>query len=117
MNQQKIEDLFKDLKGLLDGIIKPRRIVGTGYTYPKSVASAWLRKEIHNLESPTCKVDHVCVTSSGKAYRTETMAMKSEVYQNLVKGTFKTITNSIVNDYGVMTAPGSDGYMIYVCLN
>ena len=36
---------------LLTGTLAPRQIVGTGYKYPKSVASAWLRKEIHNKQS------------------------------------------------------------------
>ncbi|WP_282109337.1 hypothetical protein [Shewanella algicola] len=116
MNNQKIEEYFAYLKALLDAKITPSAIVGKGYVYPKSVASAWLRKEIHNMENPTVKVDHVSVTTSGKAFGSESKAMKSSVYKSLQAGQFKAINNATVVDFGVMTAPGGDGFMIYACL-
>lgn len=113
----KVENHLADLKGLLIGTVKPRHIVGTGYKSPKSVASAWLRKEIYNIENPNDSVDFIGVTTSGKAYQTEQQAINSKVYQSLINQEFKSINNSVVTDFGVMLSRFGDGYEIYACLN
>jgi len=106
---------YESLSGLLSGTVKPSRVVGRGYKNPKSVASAWLRKEIHNLENLTAKVDKVVVTSSGKAFSSDTRAMMSKCYRSLVDGSYGVRDKVIITDYGVMPAPGGDGKMVYIC--
>jgi hypothetical protein len=113
---EKVENHLINLKGLIAGTIKPSRIVGAGYVNPKSVASAWLRKEIHNIENPNSMVDYVGVMSNGKAYQSEVKAMKSKAYQALLGGVFKTTNKSFVTDYGVMPSRLGDGYEVYACL-
>ncbi|MBW0298864.1 hypothetical protein B4P00_22120 [Shewanella xiamenensis] len=115
--QSKIETHLADLKGLLEGTVKPRTIIGTGYNNPKSAASAWLRMQLHNIENPNSKIHYVCVTSSGKAYESESKAMKSKAYQTLVGGTFNAINNASVKDFGVIPSRFGDGYEVYACLS
>lgn len=102
------------LHNLLAGKITPRSVVGTGYVNAKQVASECIRKQIHNIENPSQKVVDVYVSSSGAAYKSELLAMKSKVYQSILNNTFKAINNFVITDYGVMPAPGGDGYMMYV---
>ncbi|MAI66117.1 MAG: hypothetical protein CL600_14840 [Alteromonas sp.] len=106
------------LTQLLTGELKPRQIIGTGYKYPKSVASAWLRKEIHNEQNPSQSVSDLFVQTNGAPFTSEKKAKCSKMYQQLVKGSFELITrNLIVSDYGVMPAPTSgidEGYCIYI---
>jgi hypothetical protein len=117
MNNQKIEEYSAYLNDLLAGNITASAIVGKGYVNPKSVASAWLRMNIHNMTNPKSVVEYVSVTKSGKAFATENNAMMSSVYKTLQAGQFKAINNAEVVDFGVMVAPGGDGFMIYACLN
>ena len=107
--------LQSDLNGLMNGMVKPSTIVGRGYKNPKQVAAQWLRSEMHNEENPRCKVSQVHVASSGKGFSSESAAMKSKPYKNLLSGDYKLINNATVTDYGVMPTPDNDsGYMIYV---
>ncbi len=115
--QSKIDAYLTDLKGLLTGTVKPRTIVGTGYNNPKSVASAWLRRELHNIENPNSEIQYVGVTSNGKAYQSESKAMKSKAYQSLVSGTFRTMNNAVVKDFGVIPSRYGDGYEVYACFS
>jgi hypothetical protein len=110
----KINEHLTSLKQLLSGEIRPKSIVGSGYVYPKAVASEWLRKEVHNLENPNTKVAEVYVSTSGKAFKSEALAMKSKAYQAILNNTYHAINNVVIRDYGVMPAPGADGYMVYV---
>lgn len=110
--------LQTQLTQVLNGTLRPSCIIGTGYKSPKGVASAWLRKEIHNRQNHNRRVDDVYVQVNGKPFATEAKAMQSKAYQQLVKGEFKLITDGlIVGEYGVMTAPGNDptpGYCVYI---
>ena len=54
-----VTDYQRDLCQLFNGSITPREVVGTGYRYPKQVASQWLRKQMHNIENPNAKIDAV----------------------------------------------------------
>lgn len=103
------------LTQLMAGAIKPSSVVGRGYKYPKSVASSWIRTQIHNQENPNSKISDCYVTTSGKPFPTESKAMASEGYKLLVAGKFKLISDRFyVKDYGVMPAPGGDGgYVVY----
>ncbi|WP_447018474.1 hypothetical protein [Shewanella algae] len=104
------------LNQLLNRQISPATVVGRGYKNPRLTASAWIRQQWHNLENPNNRVDFVGVTSTGKAYVSEAKAIRSKDHQALVEGTFKLISDcSTVVDYGVMPAPGGDGYMVYAC--
>ena len=80
--------LQTQLTQVLNGTLRPSCIVGTGYKSSRGVASAWLRKEIHNKQNPNCRVDDVYVQVNGKPFATEAKAMQSKAYQQLVKGEF-----------------------------
>jgi hypothetical protein len=103
------------LIGLMAGTLAPSTIVGAGFRNPRSVASAWLRKQWHNENNPGWKIDHVSVASDGSSYKSVSTAKNSKTYKSLVDGSFSTICNSVVTKYGVLPAPGDNGYMIFVC--
>lgn len=107
-----------ELLQLLKGELKPSDVVGKGYKYPKSVASAWLRTEIHNLSNPNNKVSDIYVQTNGKPYASEERAKQSEAYLQLEKGTFRLLSdNYVVSEFGVLPASqdGSEkGYCIYI---
>jgi len=104
-----------NLKKLLDGSLKPSKVIGTGYKNAKATASAWLRKELHNMQNPNVKVDEVFVAPNGKGFESESHAMRTTRYRALINGNYGTADDKIVTDYGVMPAIGGDGYMAYVC--
>ncbi len=111
----RLTELQSDLNGLMNGSVKPSKIVGRGYKNPKQVAAQWLRSEMHNESNPSCKVSQVHVSSSGKGFSSESTAIKSKTYKSLLSGEYKLINNATVTDYGVMPTPDNDaGYMIYV---
>lgn len=112
----KVDKYLMDLNRLLAGTVMASHIIGKGYCNPISVASAWLRMQIHNLENPNSNIHYIGVTSNGKAYKTVNSAMKSKAYQSLVDGTFKVLNNSNVVDYGVIASRYGDGYEVYACL-
>lgn len=112
-----IEEHKNTISNVINGTVKPSQIVGTGYKYPKRVASGWLRKQIHNIENPNSLISEIFVTTSGKAFLSEVKAMASTTYQQLANNCFRTINNSRVVDYGVMPATIGDGYEIYVELS
>jgi hypothetical protein len=94
------------LTQLLTGTLNPRQVIGTGYKYPKSVASGWLRKEIHTEQNPSQSVSDLFVQTNGAPFTSEKKAKSSNVYQQLVKGSFQLITSNLIFcDYGVMPAP------------
>jgi hypothetical protein len=111
-----IAKLEADLSGLLAGTVRPSTIIGAGSSHPKSVASAWLRKEIHNIENPSSTVQYIGVSVSGIAHTSKVRAMKSKAYQALLDGTFEAINNQVVTGYGVMSSQHGDGFEVYVCL-
>tara|TARA_Y100001970_G_scaffold294258_1_gene449301 strand:- start:1397 stop:1777 length:381 start_codon:yes stop_codon:yes gene_type:complete len=115
-----VTDYQRDLCQLFNGSITPREVVGTGYRYPKQVASQWLRKQMHNIENPNAKIDELIVQTNGKPFASETKAMQSTTYQQLINGQFKLISDgAFVADYGVMPAPGVEvttGYCIYIVI-
>ena len=107
----------QDLSNLLAGKIKPAKIIGRGgYKYPKSAASAWLLKQIHNKENPNSKISDCFVMTNGKPFPTESKAMQSDSYQSLLAGKFGLMSDrAYVSDYGVMASPcGNGGYVGYV---
>jgi hypothetical protein len=102
---------------LIIGKITPSSIVGRGgYKYPKSVASSWLLKQIHNFENPNCKLSECFVMTSGKPFPSEAKAMQSTHFQSLLSGTFQLLADrAYVSDYGVMPSPcGNGGYIAYI---
>ncbi|GGZ77682.1 hypothetical protein [Paraglaciecola chathamensis] len=108
------QSLTLDLAALLNKQITPRSIIGTGYKNPRSVASAWLRKEMHNLTNPNCKISQVHVKADGHAFESELKAKRCKPYKALATGTYQTINNRAVLDYGVMPSPCGGGYLVYV---
>lgn len=112
-----VEIHMQDLKDLLCGKVKPSAIVGKGYKNPKSVASAWLRKEMHNAVNNQSSVQYIGVASNGNAFKTEAKAMQSKAYKSLVDGKFQTFNDARVRDYGVMPSMLGDGYEVYACLS
>ena len=82
-----VQEYKQDHINLMAGIIKPSKIVGRGYKSPKSVASAWLLKEIHNAENPKSKVSELLVMTNGKPFGSEAKAMASKAYKALIDGT------------------------------
>jgi hypothetical protein len=99
---------------LLNGQITPRSVVGRGYKNARQVASGWIRMQLHNLQNPKMAVSQIHVSSSGTAYRSESLAMKSRVYRELIENTYQTINGARVVDFGVMPSAFGDGYEIYV---
>ena len=75
---------------------------------------------MHNLENPNAKIDELIVQTNGKPFASETKAMQSTTYQQLINGQFKLISDgAFVSDYGVMPAPGVEvttGYCIYIVI-
>jgi hypothetical protein len=110
-----VQEYKQDHINLLSGIIKPSKIVGRGYKSPKSVASAWLLKQIHNAENPQSKVSGLMVMTNGKPFSSEAKAMASKGYKALIDGTIQLLAdNTYVSDYGVMPSPCcSGGYVGY----
>ncbi|MFT5715963.1 MAG: hypothetical protein ACI9T7_000136 [Oleiphilaceae bacterium] len=107
----------QNFSDLMASKITPASIVGRGgYKYPKSVASSWLLKQIHNNENPNCKVSECFVMTSGKPFPSEVKAMQSTQYQSLLSGTPQLLADrAYVSDYGVMPSPcGNGGYIVYV---
>mgnify|MGYP003625406857 CR=1 FL=1 len=107
--------LTLDLAALLNKQITPLSIIGTGYKNPRSVASAWLRKEMHNLKNPNFKVSQVHVKADGHAFESELKAKRSKPYKELVAGTYQTVNNRAVADYGVMPSPCGGTW--FMCCN
>lgn len=103
---------------LLTGTLAPRQIVGTGYKYPKSVASAWLRKEIHNKQNPFNKVTQLFVQTNGAPFVSQKKAKSSKIYQQLVEDSFKlTSRNLVISDFGIIPTPTNgidDGYCVFI---
>ena len=102
------------LSQLLAGAIRPSSVIGKGYKNPKSVASGWLRTQLHNLQNPNATVSQIHVSSTGKAFTSERKAMHSPVFKLLVNGKYTTINSSVVIDYGVIPSTIGDGIEIYV---
>jgi hypothetical protein len=109
----------QDFSDLMASKITPASIVGRGgYKYPKSVASSWLLKQIHNAENPNCKISDCFVMTNGKPFPTEAKAMQSAQYQSLLSGKSNLLSDrAYVSDYGVMPSPcGNGGYILYVVI-
>tara|TARA_Y100000780_G_C13694801_1_gene421045 strand:+ start:216 stop:560 length:345 start_codon:yes stop_codon:yes gene_type:complete len=100
------------LANLLAGAVKPSKIVGAGYKQAKMQASCYLRKIIHNDENPSFKVSQVFTNTNGTAFRSEESAKRSNVYNELSLGTHP--LSDQVSQYGVIEAPGEDGFMVYI---
>ncbi|WP_226991993.1 hypothetical protein [Paraglaciecola chathamensis] len=64
---------------------------------------------MHNLESPNSKVSQVHVKGDGHAFESELKAKRSKAYKTLVAGTYETINNRDIDDYGVMPSPCGGG--------
>ena len=113
MNTQ-TSQLKADLTNLLAGNTKPSSVVGTGYRNARKTASEWLRKEMHNHANPSAAVNQIIVTTSGKAFSSESKAMQSPSYKSLIAGTFEVWKTHKVTDFGVMPSEFGDGYEIYI---
>lgn len=101
-----VQEYKQDHINLMAGFIKPSKIIGRGYKNPKSVASAWLLKQIHNAENPLCKVSDLLVMTNGKPYSSEAKAMSSKAYKALTDAKFQLLAdNAYVKDFGVMPCP------------
>jgi hypothetical protein len=98
---------------LVTNQFNPTRIVGVGCKYPRAVASAWIRKSVFNELNPNNKVTKIFVMSNGDAFTTRKEAMQSQVFRDIKSGNFQTPKNTVINDYGVIPATCTDGFMIY----
>lgn len=100
------------LANLLSGAVKPSKIVGTGYKQAKMQASCYLRKIIHNDENPGFTVSKVFTNTNGTAFRSEESAKRSNIYNELSLGIHP--LSDQVEQFGVIEAPGEDGFMVYI---
>ena len=107
--------LNEKLTGLLAGGIKASSIVGTGYKNARKVASEYIRTQIANADlSEENKVSTVLVTSSGAAFKKESLATSSRAYNKLNQGDSDLFYNKKITDFGVWPSAFGDGYEIYV---
>lgn len=104
------------LQQLMAGAITPRKIIGTGYKYPKASASAWLRTQIYNKAKSSHKITECFVMTNGIPYPSETKAMASNHYKALADRTMKFLSDNVrVVDFGTMQDPaGGSGYVVFV---
>ena len=104
------------LSNLMAGQITPTSVVGRGYKYPKSVASSWIRTQLHNQDNPNCKINDCYVMTNGKPFSSEAKAMSSKAYEQLLSGSFELLADYLyVKEFGVMPSPGGDGgYVVYI---
>ena len=92
MSSSKLNEYQKLLDGVLDGSIKPSKIIGSSYKQGKSVASGWLRRQILALNG--VKVCALHVATNGKGFKNEELAKKSEAYKLLAEGKYKLMSPS-----------------------
>lgn len=107
----KNEDLRFQLENLLTGATKPSKIVGRGKKNARMLASCFLRLQIHNIENPTSRVSDVYINSDGSAFRSIESAKRSKVFMEFTSGTHS--ESECVKEFGVIPAPGEDGFMVY----
>lgn len=107
-----ITEYSNDLTQLLNGSIKPRSIIGTGYKNPKSVASAWLRQQIVKQQKPSLKIGGVFVTASGKAFTSIDKAKKSKIFKVLTENNYQLFADSLEVDKYWIEEALLGGYMI-----
>lgn len=83
------------------------------YKNPKSSASAWLRKELHNVSNPEQAISDCFVTSS------IAKAKSSRAYIQAAEGSMQFICEGIqVEDFGVLPDPaGGDGFIVFIRTN
>jgi hypothetical protein len=103
------------LANLLCGAVKPSKIIGTGHRNAKMQASCHLRKVIHNNENPSFRVSQVFVNSNGNAFRSEESAKRSNIYTELSLGVHP--QSKQILKFGVIEAPGEDGFMVYTIID
>lgn len=107
--------LNEKLSALLAGRVKASSIVGTGYKNAKKVASEYIRTQIANADlSEENKVSKVLVTSSGAAFKKESLATSSKAYTELNQGSSDLFAHKKITDFGVWPSSFGDGYEIYV---
>lgn len=101
--------------GLLNGSIKPREIIGTGYRYPKSVAMAWLLRELWVAQFGSAPHE-LHVLTSGALYTNYQQANRSKVFNLLYNCGYERLDEMKVSDFGIMEFPieGIEGYIVYV---
>lgn len=100
---------------LQNGTVKPREIIGTGYRYPKSVATAWLLRQLWVAQFGSAP-DQLHVNSSGGLFTDFKQANRAKVFNLMCKGAYRRLDERKVSDFGIRECPieGINGYLVYV---
>lgn len=103
------------LQDLMAGNARPSKIIGRGYKNPKSSASGWLRREMHNITNPEQAISGCYVTSSGAPYSSIAKAKASLAYIRAAAGTMQFIRKDMhLEDFGVIPDPAGDkGFVVF----
>jgi|AntRauTorckE5430_2_1112549.scaffolds.fasta_scaffold01366_11 hypothetical protein len=101
--------------GVLNGSVKPREIIGTGYRYPKSVAIAWLLRQLWANKFGSAPAE-LHVLTNGALFTDYKQANRSKVYNLLCKGGYERLDEMQISDFGIRPFPiaGIEGYVVYV---
>jgi hypothetical protein len=114
-NYQRFNSNMKLYKQLKSGETKPKEIVGTGYRYPKSVATAWLLRQLWQDELGTAP-NELHVMTNGELFADYKQASRSKVFSTLCKNGYERLDGLKVTSFGIRPCPVTDidGYIVYV---
>ena len=116
MNDNKtFTEMMSSLMDLQNDHVTPRSIVGTGYRYPRSVASSWLLRQLWVAQFGSAP-DELHTTTSGKAFKNIQNAMSCDVYRKLCANQYMRIDDMQVSEFSIKPCPieGIDGYVICI---